>query len=275
VQDFFHKRVQVFLDIIAKTLFGMKHYWGRMEFSKLRGQIHIHLVGIIEGATELGGIQYQMFIHRENASKQVQILAEWARKTFNLTAEIEDGTEERLIDSPCSQKLSECTNVFTDGVDLCHFCQLHQCSDYCLRQSSSKISKQRCRMGCGEEYPAASGKTPGWEITSKDLIIEVLRGFKKLSLKRNHPRLLQTSLYCLQAWRANCDVSIMIYNSDPAFPDLAEIAEVIDYVVSYACKGNIAYSLEREQLKDFSRRLVLVSSIMYFISYSLLIIGCV
>jgi hypothetical protein len=38
-------------------------------------------------------------------------------------------------------------------------------------------------MGCGEEYPAASGKTPGWEITSKDLIIEDLRGFKKLSLR--------------------------------------------------------------------------------------------
>ena len=165
-------------------------------------------------------------------------------------------------------------NVFTDAVDLCHFCQLHQCSDYCLRQSSSKISKQRCRMGCGEEYPAASGKTPGWEITSKDLIVEDLRGFKKLSLKRNHPRLLQTSLYCLQAWRANCDVSIMIYDSDPAFPDLAEIAEVTDYVVSYACKGNIGYSLEREQLKDFSRRLVLVSSIAFFIIF-FLIIGCV
>jgi hypothetical protein len=45
-------------------------------------------------------------------------------------------------------------------------------------------------MGCGEEYPAASGKTPGWEITSKDVIVEDLRGFKKLSLKRNHPCLL-------------------------------------------------------------------------------------
>jgi hypothetical protein len=67
VQDFFHKRSQEFLDIIAKKLFGMKHFWGRMEFSKLRGQIHIHLVGIIEGATKPGGIQHQMFIHRENA----------------------------------------------------------------------------------------------------------------------------------------------------------------------------------------------------------------
>ncbi|MFO0446435.1 MAG: hypothetical protein ACK51L_02090 [bacterium] len=118
-----------------------------MEFSKLRGQIHIHLVGIIKGATKLGGIQYQMFIHRENASKQVQILAEWARKTFNLTAEIEDGTEERLIDSPCSQRFSECMNVFTDAVDLCHFCQLHQCRDYCLRQSIVRLINKDVEWG--------------------------------------------------------------------------------------------------------------------------------
>jgi hypothetical protein len=111
------------------------------------------------------------------------------------------------------------------------------------------------------------GKTPGWEITSKDLIIEDLCGFKKLSLKRNHPPLLQTSLYFLQARRANCDVSIMIYDSDSAFPGLVKIAEVTDYVVSYACKGNIAYALEREQLKDFSRRLVLVNLIVFFISF--------
>jgi len=55
-----------------------------MEFSKLRGQIHIHLVGIIEGATKPGGIQHQMFIHRENTPKQAQILAEWAKNVqFN------------------------------------------------------------------------------------------------------------------------------------------------------------------------------------------------
>jgi hypothetical protein len=59
----------------------------------------------------------------------------------------------------------------------------------------------------------------------------------------------------------------MIYDSDPAFPDLAEIAEVTDYVVSYACKGNITYALEREQLKDFFRRLVHVNFLAFFISF--------
>jgi hypothetical protein len=32
----------------------------------------------------------------------------------------------------------------------------------------------------------------------------------------------------------------MIYDSDPSCPDLNEIAEVTDYVVLYACKGNAA-----------------------------------
>jgi hypothetical protein len=82
------------------------------------------------------------------------------------------------------------------------------------------------------------GQTPGWPITEEDFIVEYCRGFKKLSLRRNHPRLLQTSLHFLQSWRANCDVSIMIFDSDPIFSDLSEIAEVTYYVVSYTCKGN-------------------------------------
>jgi len=46
----------------------------------------------------------------------------------------------------------------------------------------------------------------------------------------------------------------MIFDSDPVFPDISEIAEVTDYVVSYACKGNMAYAIEKEQLKEFSKK---------------------
>jgi hypothetical protein len=64
------------------------------------------------------------------------------------------------------------------------------------------------------------------------------RGFNRMNLKRNHNRLLQTSLYCLQAWRANCGVTFLLYKSNPKFPDAKEIASATDYVVGYACKGN-------------------------------------
>jgi hypothetical protein len=72
-----------------------------------------------------------------------------------------------------------------------------------------------------------------------------------MCLKGNHSKLNQTSLHCLQSWRANCDVAILIYESDPKNPDSSEIAKVTDYVISYACKGNLTLAIERKQVKDF------------------------
>ena len=258
VQDFFHKKVELFLEFIARKIFGFKYYWGRFEFAKSRGQIHIHLVAILKDATKPGGIQFQLYTFKGNKLKQAEILANWARETFNMTAELPAcdllPVQEEDKPSPCSARLSETADVIQDGAELSMFCQMHKCSEYCLRRPNSKNKIKRiCRMGCGEEEIAMEGKTPGWPITEEDLIVEDCRGFKKLSLRRNHPRLLQTSLHCLQSWRANCDVSIMIFDSDPIFPDLSEIAEVTDYVVSYACKGNMAYAIEKEQLKEFSK----------------------
>ena len=42
----------------------------------------------------------------------------------------------------------------------------------------------------------------------------------------------------LQSWRANCDVQILLYDSNPKAPDISEISRVTDYVVAYSCKGN-------------------------------------
>ena len=42
----------------------------------------------------------------------------------------------------------------------------------------------------------------------------------------------------LQSCRANCDVKILIYDTDPKNPDLQEISKVSDYIVAYTCKGH-------------------------------------
>lgn len=115
-----------------------------------------------------------------------------------------------------------------------------------------QIYGRTCRAGCGKESKKGLCDTIGWRLTKKDCIEKDMRGYKKLCLKRNHPRLTQTSLHCLQSWRANCDISILIYESDPKNPDPSEIAKVTDYVVSYACKGNVALAIEKKQVKDFT-----------------------
>jgi hypothetical protein len=63
---------------------------------------------------------------------------------------------------------------------------------------------------------------------------------------------MQTSLYCLQAWRGNCDIQLLIYDTDPCNPDPAEIAKVTNYVVGYACKGNVTLSVEKSHVKSFT-----------------------
>lgn len=70
-------------------------------------------------------------------------------------------------------------------------------------------------------------------------------------MPRNHTRLNQTALDVLQSWRANCDVQLLIYTSDMNNPSPDDIAQVTDYVVGYACKGNKTLKEERDHAKNF------------------------
>jgi hypothetical protein len=111
-------------------------------------------------------------------------------------------------------------------------------------------------MGCGNESKPGSSNTPGWPLQAEDEIVNDPRGFKKLTLSRNNSRLTQTSLSCLQSWRGNCDIQILIYETDPKNPDPAEITKVSDYIVGYACKGNATLAIEKIHVKSFTMRYV-------------------
>ena len=119
-----------------------------------------------------------------------------------------------------------------------------------------KVTKKhrQCRCGCGTEKTPGKGDTPGWKLQDRDVISKDQRGFNQLCMKRNNERFNQTSLYCLQSWRANCDIQIIVYDTDPKNPDFSEIAKVSDYVVNYACKGNTTLSIEKKNVKDFTLR---------------------
>jgi hypothetical protein len=68
-------------------------------------------------------------------------------------------------------------------------------------------------------------------------------------MPRNHRRINQTSTKLLQAWRGNCDVQILIYESHPDDFDPCEVSKVTDYVVAYSCKGGTSYREETEMNK--------------------------
>ena len=116
-------------------------------------------------------------------------------------------------------------------------------------------SKRICRAGAGQEQTKDKCDTPGYTLTDDPYIKYDHRRSQKLYQPRNHPRINQTSMDLLQSWRGNCDVQILVYDSDPHNVDVTEISRVTDYVVAYATKGNCSLREEREQ----NRKLILAS----------------
>lgn len=96
--------------------------------------------------------------------------------------------------------------------------------------------------------------TPGFELSDQPKVQVDHKKCKKLHMPRNHTRVHQTSLDMLQSWRGNCDVQILIYDSDPRHPNISEIARVTDYVVAYSCKGNHTHLEEVKQNKELILR---------------------
>jgi hypothetical protein len=66
--------------------------------------------------------------------------------------------------------------------------------------------------------------------------------------------MVQSSLFLTPLWRANNDVQLLLYDSDPTNPDLFEIGKVTDYIISYAGKGNMKTEVEVHVLKTLVQR---------------------
>lgn len=85
VQEFFQIRVQHWIETVGKKVFKIKHYWARFEFAKGRGQIHLHMLAIVENIH----IQKQYFElkNNENHEEAVKLMCNYARVELGLIAE--------------------------------------------------------------------------------------------------------------------------------------------------------------------------------------------
>src|SRR5687767_8820906 len=91
--------------------------------------------------------------------------------------------------------------------------------------------------------------TPGFPVRVEPKLVHDLQGFDRLELPQNHRRIVATSRWLVQGWRANCDIQVLLYNGDPLHPNPDEIASMTDYIVAYACKGNETIVEEMKQMK--------------------------
>jgi len=254
IQEFFQKRVLAWLDTVGRNVFKIKHYWVRYEFAPGRGQIHAHLLAIPDNHQiyELCYADYQL---PNGAMRRANRLSQWAQENLGLTASVPDpeyfdNIEVDNSNSPCGIRFKDVkeSERELDLQYLMKHVQEHQCSGFCMRDNKGETKDKRrvCKTGCGREHHMGKCDTPGFPLNESPEIKYDHRRSQKLYMPRNHPRINQTSSVLLQSWRGNCDVQILVYNSDPMDPDIAEIAKVTDYVVSYSCKGNTTLKEERQ-----------------------------
>ena len=92
IQQYFIKRAENFLNTVGKELLGIKYYWGRMEFAKGRGQIHIHLLGILD-KTMTRDLQDQLNDGGRSHADQAKLVGDWAERVFGMTSSIDRNSE--------------------------------------------------------------------------------------------------------------------------------------------------------------------------------------
>ena len=262
VQEYFHKRVQIWLNTIGKKIFGIKHYWYRHEFAKGRGQIHSHMLCILDNQH----VMSEAYRNIDNKQKRTKVLADYMRSTFDLSANhpgVDNNgnidltqvghpeglaKEQKYKDQATGKYLWEVDNHDKDLCQLVNSCMMHECNKFCLRKMKKK-NAYYCRMN-GGELNTETNQTPGFQLQDIDTLTVDSNGIKRLALQRNSKRMNQSSFTALRSWRANCDVQLIIYDSDPEYPNLDEIAKISDYVVSYTCKGNLRKQTEKGMMKE-------------------------
>ena len=102
----------------------------------------------------------------------------------------------------CSNKNYKICKFFTYFVWLCTYSQ----------ESENKESKRRkvCRCGAGVEQTPDKCDTPGFPLRTEPELVHDLRGFDRLDLPQNHKRIVASSRWLLQGWRANCDIQVLL-----------------------------------------------------------------
>ena len=250
VNEFFMKRAKCFMKTVVKEALGIQHYWGRVEFAPGRGQIHLHMLGIAEDRAYLDD-----FYHAKTLEDRTAVIEKYAKEHLDMTADINIMDNDRSYypphpESPLTRKYCECTNEAEDYRLLCQDCMCHWCNKYCLRDNK-KNEPRTCRVGFGDEQNFMKQDTPGMDLRDRSAIVNDKKGFKQFRMKRTYSkRAVQHSRTLLKSWRANCDIKLLLYFSNPSYPDIGEIEDVCRYVVAYTGKRNHTSQEEKSAIQN-------------------------
>jgi hypothetical protein len=152
--------------------------------------------------------------------------------------------------SPLAKRYSECSDKEEDILQLTQDCMLHECNSYCLK--STKVGTPRtCKSHYGTESEFGKLDTLGIDLIENAQVEINRKGISHFRMRRTYSvHLVQHSKSLLKAWRANCDIKLLLYYSNPTPPDISEIEDVCKYVVAYTGKRHNTSQEEKEAIQN-------------------------
>jgi hypothetical protein len=109
VNDFFMKKAKSCMGTVVKKALGIKHYWGRVEFARGRGAIHLHIIGIARDKAYLWN-----FYHASTNEEKADVLDKYVREIFDMTADININNDQLCrpdyLNSPLEKRYCDCQN---------------------------------------------------------------------------------------------------------------------------------------------------------------------
>ena len=134
VQEYFQKRIEIWLKTVGKHIFGIQHHWLRYEFAPGRGQIHAHMLAISSHKQ----VFKDSFNSHDNPTRQAEILSKWASETFGLTASLPDSQNADTHDNhglhPSSLRFVDIKDYNEDATDCLLHLQYHRCGSKCMKK---------------------------------------------------------------------------------------------------------------------------------------------
>ena len=89
VQEFFTERVHDWLENVGKKVLGIQHYWCRFEFASGRGQIHAHILCILNNELK-ASLHDKIHSKRYNIEDQAKVIGNWCKEHFGLTSSYDE-----------------------------------------------------------------------------------------------------------------------------------------------------------------------------------------
>lgn len=133
VQEYFHVKVQAWIETVGKEIFGIKYHWLRYEFAPSRGQIHAHMLVICDNID----VQKNGHELKDKQDELAYYLSTWSHNSIGMTATVNDkGNKEEYHPSCCYFKDIEETKRSSDAQKCLETFQFHKCNNFCLKRRS-------------------------------------------------------------------------------------------------------------------------------------------